>query len=450
MAKTKFTAGRIASFSCDAGKSQEFLWDASAPGLGLRATPRGDKSYFFQSKLDGKTLRTTIGSITNWTIPEAEAEARRLQTLIDHGHDPRQIKTDKLIAAQDVRDAREAEEQALEQKSVREAVTLGDVWPLYVKDRQQHWSDLHQRDHKKIIQKGGEKRSRSSKLTEPGPLAAFVDMRLVDITKDRVEEWAKVESKRRATRARLALRLLRACLSWCVEQKEYREILTENAAKSKRAKESLGKSRPKKEDVLQKAQLPHWFAAVRQIQNPIISAYLLCLLLTGARREEMAGLKWVDVDFRWKSIKLADKVEPFRIVPLTPFLEDLLMNLPRENEWVFYSRTSASEHITEPSIAHRKACKEAQVILTLHGIRRSFASLCAWIAIPNGVPQQIMGHTPRTAHDTYYKFWPIELLRAFHTKIETWVLNECFGRANPSVEKEFGFEGGSLKEFSDA
>jgi hypothetical protein len=36
MAKIKFTAGRVDGYECKSGKGQCFLWDATAPGLGLR------------------------------------------------------------------------------------------------------------------------------------------------------------------------------------------------------------------------------------------------------------------------------------------------------------------------------------------------------------------------------------------------------------------------------
>lgn len=41
MAKVAFTAGRVNGFKCPAEKVQAFLWDATAPGLGLRVTARG-------------------------------------------------------------------------------------------------------------------------------------------------------------------------------------------------------------------------------------------------------------------------------------------------------------------------------------------------------------------------------------------------------------------------
>jgi hypothetical protein len=55
-------------------------------------------------------------------------------------------------------------------------------------------------------------------------------------------------------------------------------------------KEELPKKHAK-DDCLQREQLPAWFSAVRSISNPVISAYLQVLLLVGARREELAGLK---------------------------------------------------------------------------------------------------------------------------------------------------------------
>jgi len=49
---------------------------------------------------------------------------------------------------------------------------------------------------------------------------------------------------------------------------------------SSTAKEKLGKANVKT-DTLQREQLPAWFEAVKQIQNPVISSYLQTLLLTG-------------------------------------------------------------------------------------------------------------------------------------------------------------------------
>ena len=132
----------------------------------------------------------------------------------------------------------------------------------------------------------------------------------------------------------------------------------------------------KKNDSLRKAQIKPWFEAVKKIGNPVIAAYLQGLLLTGARRNELAALRWQDVDFQWKSLTIRDKVEGERTIPLTPYLEYLIAALPRRNEFVFSSPTAASGRIEEPRIQHVKALKAAALpALSLHGLRRSFGTL---------------------------------------------------------------------------
>lgn len=250
----------------------------------------------------------------------------------------------------------------------------------------------------------------------------------------------------------MALRLLKAFLRWCASEDAYKAVTDPTAASGKKAREVLGTSRPRN-DYIQREQLAAWFTHVRQIQNPVISAYLQCLLLTGARREELGELKWEDVNFQWRGLTMKDKVEDIRAVPLTPYVAHLLQGLPKRNEWVFSSVTavslnekntarranyhakhgqavplsrSESGRITEPSIAHRKACAAAGLDgLTLHGLRRSFASLCEWLDIPGGISAQIQGHAPQGVREQNYIRRPLDLLRVHHEKIEAWILEQA-------------------------
>jgi hypothetical protein len=135
MSKVAFTAGRIAGFVCPPGKAQAFLWDATAPGLGLRITPAGQPAYVFQGVYQGKDVRVTIGSPDAWSIPQAQAKARELQRLIDEGIDPRTPKREALAEAR----ASELQAQELQQAEQRAAVTVGQAWAVYLVDRRQHW-----------------------------------------------------------------------------------------------------------------------------------------------------------------------------------------------------------------------------------------------------------------------------------------------------------------------
>jgi len=420
MAKVKLTAGRVAKFQCEDGKSQSFLWCDEVPGLAVRALSGNDtnKRYIFQAKVNGKSMRVTIGKVSVWTIGKAQDEARRLQVLIDQGNDPRQVKTEKAAA-------KVADAAALVAREARETVTVGLAWGEYLKARKPYWGARHHDDHVEMMQPGGGKRKRSTKPTEPGVLASLATVRLVDLTPERVNEWARVEGATRAGRARLAVRLLRAFITWCSEQKDYKGILIDNPAKSKTAREILGK--PKSiDDVIQKEQLPAWFAAVKQIGNPVISAYLQALILTGARPNELTALRWEDADFRHGgTLTIRDKVEGLRDIPLPPYLAQLLAALPRRNGFVFSSPTAKGGHLIDPHDAHDKACTIAGLEMTLYGLRRSFATLSEWIEMPAGIAAQIQGHKPSGVREKHYIRRPLDLLRMWHVKIESWILNEA-------------------------
>jgi len=413
--KVRLTAGRIDKFVCPPEKSQAFLFDSEIQGLAVRVTQSGNKAFIFESKLNRKTIRMTIGSVNTWSIDAVYKEARRLKSLCDAGTDPRLAKADKL----------EANEKR-HQDAQRHVVTLGDVWPRYIAAHKNKWSERHYRDHVNIAKTGGELRTRSkAKSTIPAPLAALLPVRLSDLSSERLESWLKIETQTRATSASLAFRLLRACMNWCDEQSDLIGLIPIRAHQAKIVRAVLPKVKTH-DGCLQKEQLPLWFDSVRKSPNTVIAAYLQVLLLTGPRREELAWLRWEDVDFRWKSITLKDKVEGERIIPLTPFVAYLLDGLPRVNEWVFSSPRSESGRIADPSIAHIKAQQVGGLPhLTLHDLRRSFGTLAEWVECPVGIVAQIMGHKPSALAEKHYRRRPLDLLRQWHEKIESWILNEA-------------------------
>jgi len=262
--------------------------------------------------------------------PGAREEARRLQTLIDQGIDPRQRKADRI-----------AEAEAKREEIRRRDVTVADAWKEYIEDRRDQWGARHLLDHERLAHPGGEKKKRGKGLTKPGALAAIMPLKLEEVTEDRVKAWLKDEKKQRATQARMAFGALRALLGWCADHKEYRDLVKVEACAPKIAKRVLPK-KGVKADCLLAEQLAAWFGEVRKLSNPVIAAYLQALLLTGARREELATLTWEGVDFQWKSLTIRDKVEGSRTIPLTPYVASLLSALPRRNEWVFSSPAARS------------------------------------------------------------------------------------------------------------
>ena len=437
--KENFTSVRIAGFKCVRGKGQTFFRDGKTPGLGLRVTANGAKSYVFESRLHGQMLRITIGDVRTWSISKAQAEATNLKALTDQGIDPRQVQIERAAASANKR-----------RESKRRVVTVSDAWSAYTEARRPKWSARSISDHQNLARLGGAKVKNRARLSTPGALAALMPLKLSDIDSEQVRVWLREQAVSRPTQAALAFRLLRAFLNWCSDTPEYKGIARTDACQTRIAKATLPKKKAKT-DCLQKEQLSAWFAAVRAINNPVISAYLQTLLLIGSRREELAGLKWGDVDTRWNAITIRDKVEGERTIPLTPYVAELLAQLKHRNNtpppihrilsgkrikndltnwkpspWVFFSRTAKSGRLQEPSIQHRKIATATGIEgLTLHGLRRSFATLAEWVECPVGVVAQIMGHKPSATAEKHYKVRPLDLLRMWHTKIEVWVLEQA-------------------------
>lgn len=74
--------------------------------------------------------------------------------------------------------------------------------------------------------------------------------------------------------------------------------------------------------------------------------------------------------------------------------------------------------------------------LTLHGLRRSFASLTEWLEIPAGVVGQIMGHKTSATAEKHYKVRSLDLLRQHHEKIEGWMLKTAGIQFVPKAEEK--------------
>jgi len=451
------TVGAIERLNCPPGKPQAFLRDTEAPSLRVRVTAGGAKSYVFERSLKNKTIRITIGNVRDWTIEKARAEARRLSVMLDAGTDPRELERERAEAKAAAAAEKATQAAAAASQATADALTVREAWNRYMAERRPHWGERTYADHMKTAQEGGKDRQRMPGIkTKPGPLASLMVLRLVDLNGPAVEAWAAREAKARPARVRLSLRLLKAFLRWADAEPDLKGRADPAAASAKKAREAAGRAKAKN-DYLQREQLKTWFAHVRQIQNAVIGAYLQCLLLTGARREELAALRWEDVNTQWKGINLKDKIEGRRDVPLTPYVAHLLAGLPRRNEWVFSSARalaldtknadrrarrhasagtdapagdvatiSATGRIMSPDIAHRRACAAAGLQgLTLHGLRRSFASLCEWLDIPGGISAQIQGHAPQGVREQNYIRRPLDLLRLHHEKIEAWMLEQA-------------------------
>lgn len=413
------TYGLLERVKCPQDAKEVLLKDAEKPGLRLRVTHAG-KHWSFEARINGKLLKRSLGAWPAISLAEAREEAHKLRGMAERGIDPREA------------ERAQAEQQAAQSALIATLTTLvSDAWVAYIAERSIHWGALHLRDHNRLSSAGGEVSNRGTRgrgVTIAGPLFALMSYQLRDLKPHVIDPWAEKEAETRPTAARLAWRLLKAFLTWCAEHPSYSAVVPpQNPAKTRKAREALGKATAKQDSLL-KEQLESWFAAVRAIGNPAISAYLQALLLTGARPGEVLTMRWEDINLQWRGLTIRDKVEGERTIPLTPYLHNLLTSLPRRGPWVFAGTDANGNHqpISKPHQAHARACATAGIAgLTLHGLRRSFGTLSEWLDLPAGVVAQIQGHKPSATAEKHYRVRPLDLLRIHHERLEAWVLEQA-------------------------
>ena len=432
------TVGAIDRLTCPPDKDQAFLRDVVGNGLKVRVAPTGTKTFVFEQRLNGKTVRRAIGSCNAWSIEQARAVAKRLSVMIDTGTDPRVAAREEASAA--ARKAAEAEAQASIEKA--RAITVASVWPRYLAEgkpaRKEAWKPRYRADLEKAAAPGGVPKKRGQGLTLPGHLAPLMSRRLVDIDADLMRDWFASERRRSPRQAARAAAMFSGFLRWCSLQREYRDLVQRRAS-SADALSDLLPGKKTRTDALEQDQLKGWFVGTNKLQSKVARAYLQALVLTGARREEMAALTWEDVDFRWHKLTIADKVGDRRVIPLTPYLSFILDALPRAkmpngklNPFVYAASISksgrmlsASGHIAEPRAPHADVLSDAGIPhVSIHGLRRTFALMGEAAGAPAGAIAQVMGHRPSAVAEGY-KPRSIDALRPHMARVERFILDKA-------------------------
>lgn len=433
--KIKLTPARIQAAACPSDKADTTLWDADTLGLGLRVYRGGQKSWWFQFRIDGKAARIRVGDadpIKGWPIGQARDEARRLRVLVDQGKDPRQERTDKAKA----RVERRAQEAA-------EAITLGEAWATYIDEFSHAWSEGHLKDHHKMMVEPGLPRPRSKLNTVAGPLWSLRNERLVDLPA-KIPGWALEEAKHRPTVTKKALVLLKTLLK--MHDVQLKDAIGAKAAK--KLQTALPKPHVRKVS-LRVEQLPGWWAGTLLLP-PSTSAYLRFQLLTGCRPTEGATLEWANVNQKWKTLTIRDKVKGQRTIPLTPYVQKMLLELraygrvidinreerdytpvagaPSEEQpsYVFRAMTGLG-HLTNADKGHNKVLAFAGISkeMNLHGLRKTFLTLWDSAELPLRAGEQIAGHAPSSVAERHYIDRDQTKLLELMTRYERWILDKA-------------------------
>ena len=131
---------------------------------------------------------------------------------------------------------------------------------------------------------------------------------------------------------------------------------------------------------------------LRHGPNPTLRLYILAALQTGARRSELLGLRWVDVDVKARMITFRNtKNGDARTVPLTDTLREALQAVPRPLDGeahVFPERDPKVLSRSFARLAERLGLKD----LRFHDLRHDAASTLTMAGVPQRTVMAVLGH----------------------------------------------------------
>ncbi|MEJ8813370.1 site-specific integrase [Variovorax ureilyticus] len=371
--------------------------DSKVPGLYLRVTPSGVKSFSFVGRAKGaaRPERETIGRYPAVKPEEARTRATQLAGSLASG---------ESVTA--VRQAKKGE------------MTLTELWDHYA---------TYSRTHSKKIEAFEEiwgaylqPRWGSKRLSDIKPLdVERWHLSLPDeIMKRRAQRSAEVQARRESRRrevaerqairrhgpdpkkpippngdldkkngitgrtaANRAVQLLRTLYNFAIDKKR-RYFVGENPASGHALYESESRER-----FLQPDELGPFFMALADEPNETFRDFFTIALLTGVRRATVLGMKWSDISLtraEWRTSGALQKNKKAQTVTLAPEAVQILeqrFEKQAGSQYVFPSdRTKAAkkgkdDHIREPHSAWSRILARAGLKdLHIHDLRRTLGS----------------------------------------------------------------------------
>ncbi len=359
-----------------------YLWDEKLSGFGLVAHPSGIKSYLFQYRTpEGRTRKITIGRHGDpYTAEKAREKAEQHANAVKAGADP-------------MRDKRER----------RNALTVGDVLDRYLASP----AFAEKADSTRAIDRGRIERhlkpllgnktaDRLSADDVRNAFKAITDGKTAANIKTGFRGRARVTGGEGA--ARMAIRLLKAVFAWAVED----ELLKQNPAASVK----LGADGRRDAVVSSTEDYTRLFETIQkledtlQIKRPAADA-IRVIALTGARRGEIAGLRWRHVDTKKGVIvlprgehKTGKKTGEARVIGLPAAAQAIIARQPEGELDDFVFEPSRGEGAISLAKPWRKIRTTAglRADLGLHGLRHSLATHMALSGSQAAQIMAVLGH----------------------------------------------------------
>lgn len=332
--------------------------DSKTPGLILRITPTGSKSFYFYKKVKGRPVRMLLGKFPEISVENARTACHATAGKIALGKDP-----------------------AAERRAARHEQTVGGLFSF--------WLETHAKQRKRTWP---EDERQYNTFLKP-----WANRRLSSVKKADVQALhARIGEKNGRYAANRLLALFRAMFNKAPDMGYSGSNPTLGVKKF---------SEEKRDRFLHGDDLRTFFVALDSEPNADLRDFFTVCLFVGARKSNVLAMQWADIDFRaaiWRIPETKSGVPV--VVPLVgPVLQLLAARRSTSNgsPWVFpsYGKTG---HIVEPKSAWKRIITAAGLAdVRPHDLRRSLGS---WMAIQgSGLPVigRMLGHTQQSTTAIY-------------------------------------------------
>lgn len=346
--KRKLTAKFIENQKPDPAKRLDFR-DELMPGLVLRVSTSGTKTFCLHKRLNGKMRRLTIGRYGVFSLSEARERVRQILYEVETG-----------------RFEDRAEIEALSKP------TLGELIPKYIEKH----AKVHNRDWKNKERLLGKFTTLHSKPID------HIHRKDVVQACDSIQVTAPVSANR-------ALAHLKHLLSWCVN----RGLIDSSPIVGLKP---LTKENSR-ERVLSDDELQALWAACDAEGYPF-GHCMKFLILSGQRRTEVAEMRWSELDIEkrlWTLPSQRAKNGRQHTVPITDEMLAVLRGVPRflGSDFVF-TTTGRSPVSGFGRLKDRldKALPADTAPWIIHDLRRTMSTNMAMLGVPQPVTEALLNH----------------------------------------------------------
>jgi len=378
-------------------------YERTTPGLCLRVSHTGRKSWTLLYWVNGKQKRMSLGRYPALGLADVREKAR--------------LGSEQALAGIDPREALEEAARADAQAKARAIAEAEGKTGLLFENVADRFIDEHAKVHNKTW-------AETNRVLNTHVTPLLKGKVLPDITKAEVREMLAKASAQRTVKgkklggpgaANAALAATRKLFNWAIDDADL--YPGPSPCKGVKAPTKILERERELTDDETKAV---WAAA--DAMGPPLGSLYQFLLVTGQRRGEAANAKWSEIDFdakEWRIDRSRMKSGRTHIVPLSPLALHVLRGLPRRGADKFvFSTTEGKRPVSGFSKAKRNLDKKAEFDdWRIHDLRRTCATGMGRLGTVPYVVSKALGHAEGGVTKIYLRH---NYLPEIRTALDAW------------------------------